>query len=120
MPRLAWVFISLGALFALTHAVAVRTTLYWYQPWFDNVMHFWGGILIVLGLYVIVGIFTTERKPRKRIILLVALTAILGWEFFEQVAGITSAPLHLLDTMKDILVGLTGVLVGYAVLRKKA
>ena len=118
MPKITPIFITLGVAFAFTHILAVQLALYWYYPWFDIVMHFWGGILLVMGMYVLADIISLKRRLKKRYILLMSLAAIFGWEFFEQLAGISSAPIYILDTIGDITVGLVGVLVGYVILRR--
>lgn len=112
-------FLILSGLFVSVHYLAVQTALYWTYPWFDIVMHFWGGILLVFGTFSLrmIGLFT--RRPRKREIFIIAFIAIIAWEIFEQSAGVTSAPIYILDTIKDIVVGFIGVLVGYVMLRRK-
>lgn len=117
MPRTTWIFLAVGVAFAITHAFASYTSLYWYYPNFDIVMHFWGGVLLVWGLFAVAraGVI---RRPQKRFILGFSLTAILGWEFFEQIIGVTSVPINVLDTITDIFVGLFGVMVAYLVLRR--
>lgn len=116
MPKTVLSFLILGGLFALTHAFATVTSLYWYYPWFDTVMHFWGGLLIVLGIHALVRL-GFPVKTNKRTIFSVALLFMISWEIFEYNIGLVRESGHLLDTIKDIFIGSSGVIIGYIVLK---
>lgn len=119
MPKTALFFILISGLFASTHAFALATSLYWYYPWFDIAMHFWGGTLVVLGVNSASKIRPNYVRPNKRTVLSVALLLIVGWEIFERLNGLFVADVYLFDTAKDIVVGLLGVIIGYKVLKQK-
>lgn len=118
MPLIVWFFILSAALFAMTHAFATVTSLYWYYPWFDMVMHFWGGLLLVLGVHAISRL-PIPIKPTRRTIVVIAFAGMIAWEVFERMVGLYSADTYFIDTLKDIALGTTGVLVGYYLLKKK-
>ena len=118
MSKSIVVFLTLGGLFALTHVFATITSLYWYYPWFDVVMHFWGGLLIVLGVRVL-NHLQLVKKTNKRTVFGIALLMMLAWEVFEYTIGFVSQSTYLFDTIKDIFVGGLGVLTGYLILKQK-
>jgi hypothetical protein len=116
MPRSVLFFLSLGGLFALTHAFATLTALYWYYSWFDIIMHFWGGLLIVLGVHALARMDFPIRT-NKRTIFSIAMVLMVGWEVFEYVIGLSSIAGQLNDIIKDIFVGSAGVIIGYTVFK---
>jgi hypothetical protein len=118
VSRLAKVFLVAAALFALTHGFATHFNLYWFYPWFDVLMHFWGGVLITAGTVVLARQRLLPRPIKKRLLLTIAFICIFGWEVFEYVFGISAGPLYILDTISDVAIGFTGVLTGYLALRK--
>ena len=112
------VFLVLAALFATAHAFAVYASLYWYHWWFDVVMHFWGGVLIALGLYALSTFSRWQFRPTLTMLLWTLLAVTLLWEAFEFWAGLWQPATYLADTIQDILVGFGGGLVAYLVLRR--
>lgn len=116
MPQaIVWIFLAVSSIFAAVHNFAVVTSLYWYYSWFDMIMHFWGGILVVLGVYAICSLKHVPLKPTTLIIFSTLTITMLLWEIFEWKAGLFDPQTHLFDTTKDIIVGLIGGLVGYLV-----
>ena len=116
MPQaIVWIFLAVSSIFAAVHNFAVVTSLYWYYSWFDMIMHFWGGILVVLGVYAICSLKHVPLKPTTLIIFSTLAITMLLWEIFEWKAGLFDPQTHLFDTTKDIIVGLIGGLVGYLV-----
>ena len=116
MPQaIVWIFLAVSSIFAAVHNFAVVTSLYWYYSWFDIIMHFWGGILVVLGVYAICSLKHVPLKPTTLIIFSTLTITMLLWEIFEWKAGLFDPQTHLFDTTKDIIVGLIGGLVGYLV-----
>ncbi len=114
MPQaIVWIFLLTSSLFAAVHNFAVTTSLYWYYWWFDVVMHFWGGILVVVGVYALCSLKHVPLKPTSLIIFTTLAIAMGSWEIFEWRVGLSEPQYHLFDTIKDLLVGLTGGLVGY-------
>ena len=114
MPQaIVWIFLAVSSVFAAVHNFAVTTSLYWYYSWFDIVMHFWGGVLVVLGVYALCSLKHVPLKPTSWLIFSVLIFLMLSWEVFERSIGLVH-PVHpYLETLKDIAVGLFGGLVGY-------
>lgn len=119
MSKSITVFLILGGLFALTHTFATVASLYWYYPWFDVVMHFWGGLLIVLGVRVLFHLGVV-RKTNKRSVFGIALLLISAWELFEYSIGLINGPAYFFDTIKDIFFGSLGVVIGYFILKQRS
>lgn len=119
MPiRRTALFLVLSGLFALVHQFAVAATLYWYFWWFDILMHFWGGALIVLGVFVFSGFSFSSFKPSLKIVLLTLVLVTVTWEVFEWFVGLYEPVTYLRDTVKDLVVGLGGGLLAYGVLKR--
>lgn len=118
MPRSVIFFLVLGGLFALTHTFATLTSLYWYYTWFDIIMHFWGGLLIVLGIRSLVRL-GVPLTLNKRTVFSLAIFIMVTWEIFEYSIGLTRIAGHVFDVLKDILVGSAGVIIGYIVIRQR-
>jgi len=114
MPQaIVWIFLLISGSFATIHTLAVATSLYWYYSWFDILMHFWGGTLVVLGVYALCSLKHVPLKPTSVIIFFTLIIAMVVWEVFEWQVGLFEPQTHLFDTTKDLIVGLTGGLVAY-------
>jgi len=111
-------FLFLGLLFAAVHDFAVATTLYWYYPWFDIVMHFWGGILIVMGVRALCSLKLVPLSPTAPVIFAALVLCMVAWEAFEYAVGLYNPPTYLFDVSKDLLMGTIGGLVGYFASRR--
>jgi len=110
-----WIFLFVGMLFAVVHDFAVMTSLYWYYPWFDIVMHFWGGTLVVLGVYAVCSLKHVPLKPSAVLIFSTLVAFMVSWEIFEYSVGLYNPPTYLFDLAKDFMMGTIGGLVGYFV-----
>jgi hypothetical protein len=121
MPQaIVWIFLASSSLFAAVHNFALATSLYWYYWWFDVLMHFWGGILVVIGVYALCSLKHIPLRPTSLIIFTTLVIVMILWEIFEWRIGLFNPQYGLFDTIKDLLVGLSGGLVGYfAALRLK-
>jgi hypothetical protein len=108
-----WIFLFIGTLFAMVHDFAVMTSLYWYYPWFDIVMHFWGGTLVVLGVHAICSLRHVPLKPTAPLIFSALVVCMVLWELFEYSVGLYNPPTYLFDLAKDFMMGSIGGLVGY-------
>ncbi len=115
---LVWLFLLLGTVFAVTHGVAIYASLYWYFKWFDIVMHFWGGIMVALGLFAGARLFKREDPVTLVQVLTVLVFAMLSWELFERLVGLYNPDTYIYDTSKDTFFGLIGGLVGYFSLKR--
>jgi hypothetical protein len=94
--------------------------LYWYLWWFDSVMHFWGGFMITLGLFAIATFSRFRTRPTLWFTIAVLILMTLVWEGFEWYAGLIDPDpmVHLLDSSKDIVLGIGGGLIMYVLFRR--
>lgn len=114
MPQAAvWIFLLVSSFFATVHSFAVSMSLYWYYWWFDIFMHFWGGALVVLGVYALCSLKHIPLKPTSFLIFLTLFTIMFIWEVFEWKVGLFNPPTHIFDTSKDVFVGFSGGLLAY-------
>lgn len=104
---------------AFLHVIALKLSLYWHFWWFDMPMHFLGGAIVALGLFFLIDIkfplsTVFERLPFT---LLAVLAVALAWEYFELWAGIPIESDYVVDTLTDLVMGLSGGYVGYYLAR---
>jgi hypothetical protein len=103
------------ATLAALHILAIKLSLYWHFWWFDIPMHFFGGVIVALGVYVVrdLGLplpsFSYRLVPFLCIVLLVALI----WEAFELWAGVPMESDFIVDSATDLLMGMMGGYFGY-------
>jgi hypothetical protein len=118
MPApIVWIFVILSSTFASVHNFAIAASLYWYYSWFDIVMHFWGGILVALGVAVLSTLKLIPLKPTLLVTLVVLLAVMVLWEVFERAVGLFNSATYFFDTGKDLLVGLSGGVSGYLLIK---
>ncbi len=102
----------------ILHIFADLTGLYENYWWMDIPLHFLGGVAIAIASYFLLEYFTQTKKLSINslalksliIISLVALSAI-SWEFLEYFLDFyfaTEMQPSILDTMKDLAMGLFG------------
>ncbi len=108
------------SLFALFVINALASFFFWYQgfSWFDQMMHFFGGVsgglFVIWLLYKSYSIFRTERKFLKIIIInsLLFLVAATLWEVMEysvqDLFDIGNVLAEKYDSLNDLLLGLIG------------
>ncbi len=115
--RLAFVT---ALLIAFLHISAVNFFLYWSYWWFDIPMHLLGGFFLgLLSLWFLVFYsqkgFAFSQLQTLFVAVLGALFVGLVWELFEYSAGITfnSIGSYPLDTIKDLIMDVTGGYVAY-------
>lgn len=108
----------LAAVFAAAHRLAVEASLYWYFWWFDILMHFWGGLLIGLGIFALATFRRLTFKPKLSVVFVVAVGFVVSWEVFEWYIGILDPALHLKDTLMDMFLGVFGALLSYLILKR--
>lgn len=119
MLKLTTVFfvLCLGMLAGI-HILSLHFFLYWKFLWLDIPVHFFGGAIVALGLFTI-GDFIREFPPRLLYVIPVMSGVIiiaLAWELFEIFIGIpTNTPGYALDTIIDLVVGITGGFVGFLI-----
>ncbi len=114
--RTSIMIISFATLAAM-HLLGLALSLYYYFPWYDLPMHFFGGVIVALGLYVLIDLqlpLTSYLTRLWQFTALVLIVAVL-WEVFEVWAGIPIESNYLLDTTIDLVLGSLGGVVGYYV-----
>ena len=117
-PILTHIFL-LSIPFALFHILALYFSLYWTTNWFDVVMHLFGGFLgsliVVYSLYKI-GI-SPQSIPHKLFFFLFVIMSVFAvavvWELWEIFAGMTDPFTDLADTIKDLIMGVIGAVIGF-------
>lgn len=67
----------------------------------------------MLGVYALCSLKHVPLKPTSFIIFSTLIIAMVVWELFEWQVGLFDPHTHFFETMKDIVVGLIGGLVGY-------
>lgn len=114
-PAQIWCTLVLGLGIAVAHAWLVTFALYWYLPWVDIPMHFFGGVWLVCLLATAhwLRLIPSAWVYRRRNVLFITLCMMVGWEVFgvwlEQ--GFKAG--WLIDTTFDVLFGILGVMIGY-------
>lgn len=123
-PIITHIFL-LSIPFALLHLLALYFSLYWTTNWFDVVMHLFGGFLgsliVVYSLYKI-GI-APQSIPSKLFFFLFVIVSVFSvavvWELWEIFAGMTDPFTDLADTIKDLIMGVIGAVIGFIYYDKK-
>ena len=99
-------------LIAVLHYAAVALYLYWSYWWFDNVMHFLGGLAIGLFLYWFFyrSNIVSSRQAPWALVIAGTIVVGVGWEIFEYVMHFTytSKESYVFDTSLDLLMDLLG------------
>lgn len=114
-----YIFFPLAGLFVASHVVALETSLYWFLPWFDIVMHTWGGFLVVYGLNMFNALGSRRVQFAAVVQALILVLVMVVWEVFEFVFVIDLSQPHLVrDTIFDGIYGALGGVVGYLVVKK--
>jgi len=111
-------FLVIAFIFAVIHVIAVEASLYWYYWWFDIVMHFWGGLLIALGVVSLTTFRRITITPSYTLVFCVSVVIVLSWEIFEWQVGLFDPELYFKDAIYDVTLGLAGGLLGYSILKR--
>ncbi|MES2225629.1 MAG: hypothetical protein V4480_02355 [Patescibacteria group bacterium] len=103
----------LTALLLALHLYGLSTYFYWYHRWFDIPMHILGGAAI--GAFLLA--FFAVRRTALYFSCMLAVAVI--WEIFEYIMGISTGQSgYWFDTIKDILDGMIGSGITFAVAKK--
>ena len=108
MKRNSILYTALGlvVLLGLMNYMAISLYLYWTIWWFDNVMHFLGGLS--LG-FVVLYAFYDSKAVFSCFILVMMLGGV--WEVFEYVNGLTiSTESYPLDVVHDLIADALGAI----------
>ena len=105
--------------------ISLIFSLYWKAPWLDNIMHFWGGAVVAMGMiwwtFYSAKISASAKNLPKfyTAIIILGFTALVGvfWEFYELIVDMLITKNNyislfqqggLLDTLKDLFLDLLG------------
>ncbi|MFH0846044.1 MAG: hypothetical protein V1851_01440 [Patescibacteria group bacterium] len=107
--------------------LAFRFFLYWRFWWFDIVMHFLGGIWIMLVSYYIFYLSDYAEyvrhlsKKYSPFILSLSSIAFVGifWELFELTTKVSIQSNYVLDTSLDLFMDMSGWIVAYTYVEKR-
>ncbi|MBI2592596.1 MAG: hypothetical protein HYW37_00310 [Candidatus Colwellbacteria bacterium] len=119
---LVWKLVfTVGVPLFAVHLAASFYSWYWIVPWFDKIMHFWGGVLAALLFYLFLG--KTAGSPEfkgnfpQSLVLIASFSALVGvgWEWFEYYYDIffnASKMIYsagiLADTLGDLFLDIGG------------
>ncbi len=118
LKPIVWIFLFIAGAFASVHMFAMYASLYWYYPWFDILMHFWGGLLIGLGLHALGTFSRINRRPNTLVVFFVAFLFVVVWEIFEWYSGVFDSVANYLDTIHDMFNGIIGALLAHQIIKK--
>ena len=105
---------------AVVHTVSIEFYLYWKYLWLDIPMHILGGVACALGFSALpfFGLKHASRYTSMMWTVLFTLCVGVVWEMFEFSAGISqSEPGFFFDTVLDLVMDVTGGLIGFGVVR---
>jgi len=107
-------FLIAGLSFAALHVIATELYLYWRYWWFDIPMHFYGGLVVVLGIFALASRgLVKEKWLTLKTAILVLLVFAISWEIYELIIGPPVQDNYLIDTATDLVLGLLGAIFGY-------
>ncbi|MCA9361717.1 hypothetical protein KC845_04155 [Candidatus Kaiserbacteria bacterium] len=120
MPKLITViFIISLSLLAVLHYIALELYLYWQIWWLDIPMHLFGGAIIVFGLYSLQELGILKDRSYSLLNILTAVLVIaIAWEVFQYLITTVMKDDFVVDTLSDIMFGLSGSLLGYTVAKR--
>jgi hypothetical protein len=118
MLKLPTVFflISFSSL-AVLHIVSLKLFLYWRFWWLDIPMHFFGGIVVALGLFTLYDLKILLKKKHLTLFCILSLVFLvaIAWESYELLIGIPIEDDYIIDTLTDLCMGMFGGLIGYGI-----
>ncbi len=112
-------FLISFTLLAVLHNLAIWLYLYWRLLWLDIPMHVLGGVVVALGVYTLrdLRVLTPTWLSIFGVLAIVLIIALM-WEVFEVYAGVPLDAYYYPDTAMDIMMGLTGGLIGHYIGKK--
>ena len=117
--RLITTFFIAAIVFLFAHITAMYASLYWYFWWADIIMHFWGGLLLGMGVHVLASLPHIPVRASVPWLLAIILVVTLSWEIFERSFGLFNPVGYMIDTSIDIALGFLGGLVAHVLLRHR-
>lgn len=115
----------LSVIFSISHILALHFSLYWTTDWFDIYMHFFGGFLgswMVIYVLAKMGISpqTFSHKLFLFLFVVVSVFAVaVAWELWEIYVGFIDPFKDFIDSMIDLVMGVTGAIIGFIYYDKK-
>jgi len=102
-------------LIAIAQVLFIKLELYWMYPALDTPMHFAGGILLTLFLWVLViqKILPVHKVASWRLPTFFVLILIIAWEVVGVIIQGGLKANFWSDTFGDIVFGIIGAIVGY-------
>lgn len=82
-------------------------------------MHFWGGIMLGLGVHALCSLKSITLKPTLGLLIFTLAVATVTWEIFEWYTDLYNSTTYIVDTTKDIIVGFSGGLLAHLILSKR-
>lgn len=108
------IWLILTTMFVVAHHFATEFSLYWSIRWFDSVMHLWGGLLLGLGVHALCTLPSVSWRPTLALTALVLVMVTSTWEVYEWIYGLIDYRKdYLLDTTKDLALGIGGGLLAH-------
>lgn len=101
------------SLFVIAHLYFLQLFLYWHLSWLDIMMHIWGGMLLIASWYELkrLPVFKSLIAKSHLHPLLFLVIVMVGWEVFKYIIVDTVGQNYEIDTVLDLLSGLSGGLV---------
>ena len=101
---------------AILHISALELSLYWVFWWFDILVHFLGGLFVVLFAlwFFFESKYVRLSKSIKHVVIVSGGSIILvggGWEIFELLAGVPIEENFVLDTAIDLSMDVLGAII---------
>lgn len=121
MPHLTVrIFILSFATLAVLHILLLRFYLYWRHEWLDIPMHLFGGSIVALGVFAAGDLNVPFFKRLRRFmpVMLTVLFVAVVWEVYEYLIVYQMGENYVADTILDLLMGLTGGVIGLVVARR--
>lgn len=82
-------------------------------------MHFWGGLLIGLGVHAITTLKLVPLKPTIGLVLVAIVSAIVSWEVFEYYFNLHGTNSYVQDTALDLFLGAAGGLLAHTAIVRR-
>ncbi len=113
MHRLFLTQASILISIAILHAAGLFLFLQWYFWWYDIMLHFLGGLWVALMFQWLAR--TGQYAHSLAATIFAVLFVGLAWEVFEFLVGSPRESRYLFDTSLDIVMDLSGGIVGYVI-----
>lgn len=107
---------------AILHIIGTQENYYWSTNWYDFPMHFLGGLWLAL-FFLWLGSWVSLPIAPSNVFRVFVFVLIVGifWELYELYFHITDVSDHIYvwDTSHDLIMDITGGLIGWYLFHKK-